>query len=59
VRLERDEVTGEIVDQAVDPDRGALAAEHERRPVADVALPERVGQRGLQAKAGLGALPIA
>ena len=58
VGLEGDEVTRVIVDQAVDPDRRALSAERERRAVTHVALPERVGQRGLPAQPGLGAFAV-
>src|SRR5205814_2204101 len=59
VSLEGDEVAGVIVEQAVNADRRALAAEGEGRSVTDVPLPERVGERGLPAQARLGAASVA
>lgn len=58
MRFERDEVSGVVVEQAVDANRRALSREGERGSMADVALPERVGECRLPAKARLGALAV-
>ena len=59
VRLERDDVAGGVIEQPVDAHRLARAAQRDRRPVADVALPQGAGALGLPAQPRLGAGAVA
>jgi hypothetical protein len=53
VRLERDDEARGVVEERVDAERLPLAVDEQRRPVADVALPERTRALGLPAQSGL------
>jgi hypothetical protein len=52
-RLDGEDEAAGVVEERVDPERPGLAADLERRPVADIALPERTRLGGLPAKPGV------
>ena len=55
---ERRDIARGVVEQCVDADGDALAVDDERGPVADVAMPERVGSLGLPAKSRTRTWPL-
>ena len=57
VRLERDDVAGGVIEQPVDAHRLARAAQRNRRPVADVALPQGAGRSACQRSRVLAPVP--